>query len=365
LYRGGILLTALASALLIIGASSPITSLSKLFESRVLRWIGTRSYSIYLLHWPVFMLSRPGIDIHLLALLVRVGQLLVTFILAELSYRWIESPIRHQGFRSSLRSWQAAFKLWSIPEKLGVSTGIICVGLLLVWQSSLPIAEVRPDTVRALQNTSPPVDIVSMTPTKPASLHTQQAPGVSTSIRPTITVQNDVEMRKSTPTVTPPSNLPGITLIGDSILQGAAPMIEDVLGHNVYIDAARKRHMEDVPALIESLAEDELLGSVVIIHLGSNRPFEAPIFDQVIESLLAHQEERIIFINVHRPIGWEYYVNKQFAEGVARWPQAELIDWDPTAHTQQEWFIEDQTHLSYEGSEAYITAIQEKLERAP
>jgi len=46
LYRGGIPLTALASALLIIGASSPTTSLSKLLESRVLRWIGTRSYSI-------------------------------------------------------------------------------------------------------------------------------------------------------------------------------------------------------------------------------------------------------------------------------------------------------------------------------
>jgi hypothetical protein len=75
--------------------------------------------------------------------------------------------------------------------------------------------------------------------------------------------------------------------------------------------------------------------------------------------------KRIIFINVHRPIGWEYYVNKQFAEGVARWPQAELIDWDAIAHTHQEWFIEDQTHLSYAGSKAYITAIREKLEAAP
>ena len=112
-----------------MGASSPITSLGKLFESRILRWIGTRSYSIYLWHWPVFMLSRPGIDIHLPALLVRIGQLVVTFILAELSYRWIESPVRHRGFRSSLRSWRATFKLWSLPQKLGVSTGIICAGL--------------------------------------------------------------------------------------------------------------------------------------------------------------------------------------------------------------------------------------------
>lgn len=365
LYRGGILLTALASALLIIGASSPITSLGKLFESRVLRWIGTRSYSIYLWHWPIFMLSRPGIDIHLPALLVRVGQLVVTFILAELSYRWIESPIRHQGFQSSLRSWQATFKLWSFPQKLGVSTGIICAALLLVWQSSLPVAEIRPDNLIAMQNASSFVDIANITPTKPSSLQTQQVPSMPTSIHPTMTVQNDMEMRRSTSTATPRSNLPDVTLIGDSIMQGAAPVIEDVLGQDIYIDAARKRHMEDVPALIETLAGDGHLGSVVIIHLGSNRPFEASIFDQVMESLLTHQVKRIIFINVHRPIGWEYYVNKQFAEGIARWPQAELIDWDAIAHTQQEWFIEDQTHLSYAGSKAYITAIQEKLKAAP
>lgn len=83
--------------------------------------------------------------------------------------------------------------------------------------------------------------------------------------------------------------------------------------------------MEDVPALIETLAEAEHLGVIVVIHLGSNWPFEAPVFDQV----------------------------------------AELIDWDAIAHSRQEWFIKDQTHLSYKGSEAYVTAIQEKLGKTP
>jgi peptidoglycan/LPS O-acetylase OafA/YrhL len=74
LYRGGILVTALSSALLIIGASSPMTLLSKLLETRLLRWIGSRSYSIYLWHWPVFMLTRPGFDLQLPDLFIRVGQ---------------------------------------------------------------------------------------------------------------------------------------------------------------------------------------------------------------------------------------------------------------------------------------------------
>ena len=139
-------------------------------------------------------------------------------------------------------------------------------------------------------------------------------------------------------------------------------MFDDVFGEDIYIDAARKRKMEDVPVLVETLAEEGHLSKVVVIHLGSNRPFEEDVFDDVMESLLAHDVERVIFINVHRPIGWEFYINKIFAESVARWPQAELIDWDALAHSEQEWFIRDQTHLSYAGSQAYVAAIQAQLD---
>ena len=142
-------------------------------------------------------------------------------------------------------------------------------------------------------------------------------------------------------------------------------MIEDVLGTDIYIDAARKRKMEDVPALVETLSKGGHLSKVVVIHLGSNRPFEDSMFDAVMRTLLEHGVERVIFINVHRPIGWEYYINQKFVEGVKRWPQAELINWEAMAHSRQEWFIRDQTHLSYAGSEAYVNAIQEKLETKP
>ena len=148
-------------------------------------------------------------------------------------------------------------------------------------------------------------------------------------------------------------------------MQGAAPMIEDVLGSDIYIDAARKRRMEDVPALIETLYAEGHLSHVVVIHLGSNRPFEDSAFDEVMKRLLAHQVERVIFINVHRPIGWEYYVNQKFIKDVAHWPQAELVDWNALAQHEQGWFIKDQTHLSYYGSKAYVEAIQQKLQEKP
>jgi hypothetical protein len=113
---------------------------------------------------------------------------------------------------------------------------------------------------------------------------------------------------------------------------------------------------------VDTLYKEGHLSHVVVIHVGSNRPFEDSAFDEVMKRLLAHQVERVIFINVHRPIGWEYYLNQKFTEDVARWPQAELIDWNALAHSQQGWFIKDQTHLSYYGSKAYVAAIKDKLE---
>ena len=353
LYRGGILFTALASAMLIVGASTPNTLISRFLEIRILRWIGSRSYSIYLWHWPVFMLTRPGFDVQLPTLWIRIGQVAVTFLLAEFSYRWVETPFRQNGFRTNLRSLRSAVRTWSLPRRLGVGAGIVSTSLLLVWQGALhQVNASTPLNERLVpQHTSLPASVES-----PAT-----QPAVST---PSPTADSKLPSSSSR-TATPAADLPRVTFIGDSIMQGAAPMFDDVLGEDIYIDAARKRKMEDVPALVRTLSREGHLARVVVIHLGSNRPFEDPVFDDVMETLLVHDVERVIFINVHRPIGWEYYINQKFAEGVGRWPQAELIDWDAIAHSKQEWFIRDQTHLSYAGSKAYVHAIQEKLKTKP
>jgi peptidoglycan/LPS O-acetylase OafA/YrhL len=348
LYRGGILLTALASALLIVGASTRGTFLNKLLEARSLRWIGSRSYSIYLWHWPVFMLARPGFDLALPTPWIRIGQVALTFVLAELSYRWIETPVRRRGFRESLHATRQTLSRWSVPQKVGVGAGIVLASILLILQGTL-----RQVTASAPLEENPITQSTSL----PSPTRTPATRPEAALLRPTVDSVTQIPL-SSTAT---PANLPHATLVGDSIMQGAAPMLEDVLGKDVYIDAARKRKMEDVPALVETLSQEGHLARMVVIHLGSNRPFEGPVFDDVMEALLAHQVERVIFVNVHRPIGWEYYINKKFAEGVARWPEAELIDWDALAHHEQGWFIQDQTHLSYAGSEAYVEQIRQAL----
>ena len=95
-YRGGFVLLDLVTVGLILALVHPAgTIAARLLAWRPLVWIGRRSYGIYLWHWPIFVLTRPGLDVtvpgwQLLA--VRLGGTLVA---AELSYRLVEMPIRN------------------------------------------------------------------------------------------------------------------------------------------------------------------------------------------------------------------------------------------------------------------------------
>jgi peptidoglycan/LPS O-acetylase OafA/YrhL len=95
LFRGGFVLVALATAVVILVAVHPHTHLGPhLLGWRPVRWIGVRSYSIYLWHWPVFMLTRPELDVPVTGLPLLALRLAATIVLADLSYRFVETPIR-------------------------------------------------------------------------------------------------------------------------------------------------------------------------------------------------------------------------------------------------------------------------------
>ena len=105
-FRGGIVLASLATAVLVMGVierrPDGVTGLQRVMRHPVATWVGARSYSIYLWHWPVILLvaldnpSAPGTMSHLLT---RIWCVLVTLALADLTYRFVETPFRSLGFR--------------------------------------------------------------------------------------------------------------------------------------------------------------------------------------------------------------------------------------------------------------------------
>ncbi len=113
-YRGGFGVVDIATAALIVAAvAEPVGLLGHLLEAPPLRWVGVRSYGIYLWHWPIFTLTRPGIDLpggQWVAFPLRV---IVTLAVAEVSYRYLEVPVRAGALG---RTWRAVKNAGSRPR---------------------------------------------------------------------------------------------------------------------------------------------------------------------------------------------------------------------------------------------------------
>jgi peptidoglycan/LPS O-acetylase OafA/YrhL len=95
LYRGGFLVVGLLTVGLIAASVHPRAKLlSRTLSLQPFVWVGLRSYGIYLWHWPVCMVTRPELDVPLTGVPLLILRLALTMILAELSYRFVEMPIR-------------------------------------------------------------------------------------------------------------------------------------------------------------------------------------------------------------------------------------------------------------------------------
>jgi peptidoglycan/LPS O-acetylase OafA/YrhL len=94
LWHGGYLWLAIATAVLLAVLAHPAARLGPILGQVPMLWLGLRSYSFYLWHWPVLALTRPGIDVELPRGILIPLQLLATLVLADLSYRFVELPFR-------------------------------------------------------------------------------------------------------------------------------------------------------------------------------------------------------------------------------------------------------------------------------
>jgi peptidoglycan/LPS O-acetylase OafA/YrhL len=339
LYQGGFLLVSILTAVVIAVTVHPQGVLNSVLGNSMLVWIGKRSYGLYLYHWPVFVLMRPEIDVAWSRWPTLAAQIVVTLLLTEVSYRWIEQPIRRRGFKPWIawvteplrrRSPQAA-ALWPIIA------GVFVVGLtigLIQGSSTPPLAEeIAASPVEA------PID-VNATPT---------TTGVTESGTPLTT----------TIPIAPEAEPPPV-MIGDSVMLGATVGLENAV-EDALVDGKVSRQMMQVPAVITQYRTEGLLGEVAVVHLGTNGPFSAAHLDDAMISLA--DAARVYFVNASVPRRYEGDVNDAIAAGVDRWDNAFLIDWHSAAKDRPEYFVKDGVHLTAAGIAAYANLIANAINR--
>ncbi|MFC5649296.1 acyltransferase family protein [Paenibacillus solisilvae] len=130
LYRGGMVLLAIAAAMVVAAMAHPASRLARLIGSKPLQWFGVRSYGIYLYHYPVIVLTTPMAEAGEFHPVRAMIQVVLTILIAELSWRFVEEPIRNGAFGRLF----APFKRNAHAPKLHVSqfTMLACTGVLII-----------------------------------------------------------------------------------------------------------------------------------------------------------------------------------------------------------------------------------------
>ena len=336
LFRGGFLGVAILAAVVIATAVHPASRIGTVvLAQQPLRWIGERSYGIYLWHWPIFMITRPGQDISLTGSANLTLRVALTLAAAELSYRFVEEPIRHGGLGRWFTSLRRATGedrtfMWQRTVALGAAV-TIAASLTMVGLASGQPARVQPG-LQFLNSTA------SSTPSTPTT------PTTSLGAPPT------------TPTV--PAPPPPVTAVGDSVMLGSKAALEQRIP-GIRVDALTSRQFGSSIDLIRALKDAGQLSPVVVVHLGTN----GVITDGHMEALkaLLSDRQRVIFLNVKAPRSWEAGDNDVIQRWVPKFGNAVLINWNGEVSNHPEWLYEDHIHVNADGQIRYAELVAAQI----
>jgi hypothetical protein len=157
--------------------------------------------------------------------------------------------------------------------------------------------------------------------------------------------------------ISPPPPSIRVTAIGDSVMLAAASDLARLVP-GIKVDAEVGRSVSAAIDVLRGHRDAGSLGDAVLIHIGNNSPFTASQFNEMIELLAGVR--RVVFVNLTVPRDWETSNNAVLANGVARYPNAELVDWHRASADHPEFF-QDGVHLQPEGARAYAELIAASL----
>ena len=350
-FPGALLAACLLTVVAIAAGAWPGSVLGRALDVAPVRWVGARSYGIYLWHWPVLVLlmasaavapgAEPTVSIGLWALLI-------TLVAATLSFRFVETPIRRLGFRASLTALRA--RLSGPPASRFAALGAMAALVVAVGATTSAIA-IAPqttsgaDAVRAGQQA---LDGVSTSPSP-----TPTAPEVS----PPLAVPSGDE-----PVPGPrPATVTGdqVSAIGDSVMLASAPGLMERLP-GIQIDAAVSRSMNAGVGIVEAQAAAGQLRPYVVVALGTNGPISAEALARLEQAV--GPDRQLVLVNAFAPRDWIAGVNAELAAFDAAQPDVVVADWAGTATAHQDLLAGDRIHPGPTGgrlfAETVATAVQ-------
>lgn len=348
-YRGGQFFGTILTVLMVYAVSGRKTWLSRFLSNPVLKWIGDRSYSIYLWHYPIILLISKGIKASWWITLIEI---VLSVVLAELSYRFIETPIRHgiigeylNILRSRPKSRQEKKRQVQVARRsLKVMAGTFVLTVSLILCMVFVPKKNALDTLQKRETKAK--ETGKMTEEQLAK---QKANG------------SESDDTICTADLTDDEILEGLNLllIGDSIAVDVTDDFYEMFPNSVSDTKIGRITSLGKQVLDSYIDEKKWEGEGVIFASLSNSPINGELED-IREKIGKDMPLFLTTVRIPHET-FEEESNSKIKKFVKENDHTYLIDWYAASEGHDEYFDADDTHLLPAGAKAYAKCIKEAV----
>ena len=316
LYRIAFPLAGIFGCLVLISLVHPASRFAPIISTAPFRWIGQRSYGIYIWHWVIFQVTRPSVDLSGQTWALYLARVLLVLALADISLRWVEIPFRQGLVQDWFRGMKYRSAKVQLRQKISVISSIIVV---LAITSSISVQAInKADEVanQVLQQ----------------STQEQQA-------------QEDL------------GSTTGLWVTGDSVILG----IRSKLEAKEHISLINARVGRQAPELLAVMRVDQrsVPASPVVFNLGNNNALSEATVVEIFE--IVKNQPQVIVVNTAVPRAWKDSNNAIISRVASRYANVKVVDWDRISKGRPELFAPDGVHLSPAGSDVYVDLVVSEL----
>jgi peptidoglycan/LPS O-acetylase OafA/YrhL len=318
LYRIAFPLAGIFGCLVIISLVHPASRFAPIISTAPFRWIGQRSYGIYIWHWVIFQVTRPSVDLSGQTWALYLARVLLVLALADISLRWVEIPFRQGLVQNWFRGMKYRSAKVQLRQKISVISSIIIV---LAITSSISV----------------------------------QAINKSDEIANQISQQSNQDQQ----TLGDLGSTTGLWVTGDSVILG----IRSKLEAKEHISLINARVGRQAPELLAVMRVDQssVPSSPVVFNLGNNNALSEDTVIEIFE--IVKNQPQIIVVNTAVPRAWKDSNNAIISKVASRYSNVKVVDWDRISKGRPELFAPDGVHLSPTGSDVYVDLVLSVLDK--
>ena len=312
LYQIAFPLAAIFGCLVIISLVHPASRFAPIISSAPFRWIGQRSYGIYIWHWVIFQVTRPSVDLSGETWALYLARVLLVLALADISLRWVEIPFRQGHVQTWFRGMKYRSPKERVRQQISVLVSIIAV---LAVTTSISVSAIN------------------------------KSNQISQVINEELTDQEESPVDLGSTT--------GLWVTGDSVILG----IRSKLENKEHISLVNARVGRQAPELLAVMRVDQssVPSSPVIFNLGNNNALSEQTVVEIFEVI--KNQPQIIVVNTAVPRPWRDSNNAIISKVASNYANVKLVDWYQISKDRPELFAPDGVHLSPMGSDVYVDLV--------